>query len=201
MKDMVALVSDGTIKSTLEQLLGRDRSFGIRNVDADIFVHPHHDPGVLKNAGKFLAPYLNRYHYALVIFDLEGSGQEIKSAQKLQSIVQKQLNDTGWKDRSGVVVIDPELEVWVWTDSPHVSSVLGIQYQFLKDLLINNATTINNKPSNPKKLMEEILLHSRIPRSSSLYAKLAKNVGLKHCSDPAFCQLRDYLTSWFGLEK
>ncbi len=201
MKDMVALVADNTMKITLQQLLDRKESFGIRHINTDIYAHPNRDPGLLNEAGNFLNSFVDSYKYALVMFDREGCGQEKKSVQKLESIVQKQLNETGWENRSCVVVIEPELEVWVWTDSPHVSSVLGVTYKSLKKLLSDNAITSNYKPLNPKELMEEILFRSRIPRSSSLYAKLAKNVSLKNCSDPAFCRLSKYLTSWFGLDE
>ena len=45
MKDLVCVVADRQIAATLEELLLRRRALGIRPVEAEILVHPHHDPG------------------------------------------------------------------------------------------------------------------------------------------------------------
>jgi hypothetical protein len=36
---------------------------GIRAITADVFVHPHHDPGVLNEAHEFLSPFVAQYSY------------------------------------------------------------------------------------------------------------------------------------------
>ena len=95
MKDLVALVADSTMNSVLTNLLDRDKAFGIRKIQIEIFVHPHHDPGVYNDAGNFLSPFTINFEYALVLFDREGCGQENKSSTELQSIVQKQMNVHG----------------------------------------------------------------------------------------------------------
>lgn len=199
MKDLVALVADGTMRSVLNNLLARDKAFGIRKIQIEIFVHPHHDPGVYNDAGSFLSPFTINYKYALVLFDREGCGQENKSSIELQSIVQKQVNIHGWEHRSGVIVLDPELESWVWTRSHHVSRVLDIEKQELLELLQGDDPNCQ-KPSHPKELMEKILQRSRIPRSSALYEDLAKSVSFKRCSDPSFQQLKHNLIEWFGIK-
>jgi len=193
MKDLLVLVADKTMNVVINQLLERNKSFGIRKISFDIYSHPHHDPGVLLEAGEFLASYNTHYDYSLVMFDRVGCGQKQKSVQELKDSVQNQLNNSGWEDRSGVIIIDPELEVWVWSDSPHVSKVLHIQYKELRAILNNSMIK-----KNPKEQMKEILRRSKIPWSSSLHQKIARNVSLKNCSDQAFCQMREYLLSWFG---
>lgn len=197
MKDLVALVADNTMKAALENVLQRSNSLGIRPVTSDLYSHPRHDPGVLKESAMFLEPLRAQYENALVMFDRQGSGQEDKSAEELQDAVQSQLDRAGWADHSGVVVLDPELEIWVWSDSPHVSQVLGIAPSDLNQLLSQHRSSGNFKPSRPKELMEKVLRQSHIPRSSSLYADLARLVGVDRCTDPAFLQLRSCLTKWF----
>jgi len=200
MKDLIALVADKVIEQTLHALLSREKSLGIHHLDAEIYIHPHHDPGVFNEAGFFLAQFKDRFDYALVMFDRVGSGHEEINAYEIQSLVQKRLDDNSWKDRSGVIVLDPELEVWIWTDSPHVSKTLGVEYKYLKNILRKYSNNINSKPSEPKTLMKETLFRSGMPLSSSLYAKIARNVSFKYCKDPAFHQLRDYLIKWFRIE-
>ena len=145
----------------------------------------------------FLAPLREQYSNALVMFDREGCGQENRSADELEDIVQSQLDRVGWADHSSVIVLDPELEIWVWSDSPHVSRILGIARPELDQLLGQYRSPGNLKPSRPKELMEKVLRQSHVPRSSSLYADLARFVGIERCTDPAFLRLKSYLIRWF----
>ena len=45
-KDLVVLVADKDMEHALKGLLGRPRALGIREIEADIRVHPRHDPCV-----------------------------------------------------------------------------------------------------------------------------------------------------------
>ncbi|OGQ79159.1 MAG: hypothetical protein A2289_03140 [Deltaproteobacteria bacterium RIFOXYA12_FULL_58_15] len=47
------------------------------------------------------------------------------SADEIESDVRQRLHVAGWNNRADVIVIRPELEAWVWSDSPHVDTVLG----------------------------------------------------------------------------
>lgn len=73
----------------------------------------------------FLRPFINYYAFSLVIFDREGCGQENSSRQQLENRLETLLEQNGWAKRSSVIVIDPELDNWVWSDSPHVDILLG----------------------------------------------------------------------------
>jgi len=117
-----------------------------------------------------------------------------KTAEELRQEVKERLERNGWKDRCEVVVIDPELDVWVWTRSPHVADVLKISQTELDHL------TASGKPDHPKEVLEEILRKKRIPRSSALYEELATRVSLRGCTDPAFRLLCETLQRWFPAE-
>ena len=112
------------------------------------------------------------------------------------------MNQSGWTDNAAVIVIDPELENWVWVDSPHVDDVLGWRgrgpglWEWLrqKGMLPPDAP----KPVRPKEAVEEALRVARKPRSSSLYRNLAEHVTLETCTDPAFQKFRDTIVSWFS---
>ena len=45
--------------------------------------------------------------------------------EEIQEEVEIGLTRNGWEGRSKAIVIDPELEVWVWSRSPIVAEVLG----------------------------------------------------------------------------
>jgi hypothetical protein len=98
-------------------------------------------------------------------------------------------------------VIAPELETWVWSDSPRVDRVLGWNRDDLslrewlreKGLLEEGAV----KPTEPKRAVELTLRTVRTPRSSSIYFELAQRVSTDRCTDPAFEKLRRCLREWF----
>jgi AAA domain, putative AbiEii toxin, Type IV TA system len=111
------------------------------------------------------------------------------------------LQLSGWGDRARAIVIDPELEIWVWSDSPHVPKAPGSRDDLptLRRWLIDHRlwTEGRPKPDDPKAAMEKILRINNRPRSSSIYEDLARKVGLQRCQDGAFLKLRETLVAWF----
>lgn len=200
-KDLIVLVADKNMEAAIKGLLQRHAALGVRPLSADLFVHVHRDPGVFNGAHEFLAPFTAQYLHALVMFDREGCGRK-ESSEELAQEVQCRLDDVGWRGRSAVVVLDPELEIWVWSDSPHVPEALGMSSGDLDRLLSAKYRSEGQvKPKHPKEAMEEALTRSRTPRSSSIYLRLAQKVSLERCVDPAFLRLKACLREWFPREK
>lgn len=201
--DLIALVADGNMLAAVRGLMQRRASLHISGTFSfEIRPHPERDPGCRVRSHDFLRPFQNQYRFALVMFDREGCGSQ-SSRVSLETECESQLANSGWKDRSAAVVIDPELENWVWTDSPHVSDLLGWinPSTGLRDWLFNSGylRPDQHKPNNPKDVMEQVLRKVRKPRSSSIYESLARKVGLSACRDPAFAKFRQTLQTWFPL--
>lgn len=201
MTDLVILVADKNMEFGIRGLLSRGPSLGIRAITSDIYVHPERDPGCLLKAHHFLRPFLEDHDHALVMFDLQGCGREALTRQKLETEVEGNLSRSGWADRAACVVIDPELENWVWSDSPQVDRVLGWKGRnpSLRDWLRQqgHSTDDGDKPNRPKEAVEDALRVVRKPRSSALYRELAESVSLERCLDPAFMKLKELLAKWF----
>jgi hypothetical protein len=199
--DLVILCADKNMEATLGAILPRAQPLGIKNITYKIYVHAHHDAGCLNSSDQFLRNFINQYKYALVVFDLEGCGEELNRVH-LEEKVENKLARVGWKDRSAVIVLDPELEIWVWTRSPHVDDVLGWGQRVptVRDWLIqrNHIRSGNHKPERPKEALEAALREVRTPRSSALYAQLASRVSLHGHNEPAFIKLRTILAKWFS---
>ncbi|MHC1730174.1 MAG: hypothetical protein AB9866_29945 [Syntrophobacteraceae bacterium] len=144
----------------------------------------------------------NRSAYALLMFDYQGCGREDSPLNSLEDQTNQKLADTGWGDRATTIIIDPELEIWLWSDSPHVDKILGWQGKQpdLRTWLKTQALwkPEDKKPFDPKKSVEACIIHSNIPRSSSLYKRIAECVSLNRCTDKKFLQLRRTLSNWFG---
>lgn len=206
MKDLIVLVADKNIQFTLQGLFSRSQSLGIRDVSNsnDIFVHPQRDPGCYNQCVNFLRSFTGVYNYGLVVFDHEGSGREHKSREEIEAELEQELTRSGWDNRISVIVLEPELESWIWSDSPHVERILGWEEQenSLKSWLTNQNFLEQEqlKPSRPKETLETTLRFVSKPRSSSIYEQLAKNVGFARCQDNSFLKLKATLKHWFPTE-
>jgi hypothetical protein len=198
--DLVILVPDANMEHTVTTLLKeRYKSLGISNAISFKVLRLVGDSKVFNQAHEFLREHQKNFRYALVMFDYEGSGKEGSwSREEVEQDVQRRLESAGWKGRCAVIVIEPELEAWVFARSHHVAWVIAKGDATLLKAKLNGQIDPNTgKPRHPKELMEEILREKRIPRSSALYVCLAKKVSLKTCRDPAFAKFRKVLRQWF----
>lgn len=158
MRDLIVLVADKNMEMVVRGLLARPEALGICPLQFDVIVHPRRDPGVRRNAADFLRSCLSSHRYALVMFDREGCGDEGKKVQELQDLVQKQLDQNGWKDRSAVIVLDPELEIWMFVESPQVVDILAEGDPALWNSVITKyGGGSGRKPKRPKEAVEKVL--------------------------------------------
>lgn len=200
-KDLIVLVADRNQRAAIEGILGRYPSLGIREVNADIFTHPRRDPGCRVEGIDYLRVFSRRYKRALLLFDCEGCGDP-KIAIELENELEVELAHSGWDHRCSVVVIEPELEAWVWIDSPHVARELGwndSDAEFRRWLIDNGwLQDGQSKPAKPKEAVEAVLASVRKPRSSAIYRNLADKVSLQRCTDRAFLKLKQFLCGSFA---
>jgi hypothetical protein len=201
MKDLVILAADKDLEFALKGLLARPQALGIRPLDVDIFVEPEHDPACALRGVGFLTHFEEQYRHGLLIFDHEGSGQEATQPQELQRSLNEELESSVWGGRAKVIVLWPELEVWIWSDSPHVDEVAGWKNRTpgLRLWLTEKGFWIENeiKPTRPKEAFEAALRVAKKPRSSSLYRQIAERVSFRRCTDAAFLELKNILIGWF----
>lgn len=203
-KDLVILVADGTMEFAVRGIINRSQAIKIREVTPVFYVHPEHDPGCALRGHSFLATFAKQFAHALIMLDHKGSGQEKSTRENLEAEIEERLSQSGWGNRATAVVIDPELEMWVWSDSPHVDSILGWEGRkpALRLWLQQNRYLQANqvKPENPKETLELALKVVGKPRSSSLYKHLAQKVSFERCVDPSFVKLKTILQTWFPIE-
>jgi len=204
-RDLVVLVSDKNMEYSMRGILERPQSLGIKKIDFVIYTHPKRDPGCYVGCHNYLLREVNKFHHALVMFDLEGCGREYLKRTDLENEIEKRLSSSGWGNRAAAIVIDPELENWVWSDSPELDVVIewkGISTPLRFWLKDKNFLADNSpKPYPPKKAFEDALKKVRKPRSASIYKQIADKVSLKRCQDPAFLKLKEKLFQWFAVHK
>ena len=205
MKDLVVLAADKDMEHALKGLMGRPEALSIGPIEADIRVHPEHDPACALRGVEFLANLSGRYRHGLLIFDHEGSGREASAPQELQEAINEEFGGSAWGDRARAIVLAPELEAWIWGDSPHIDEVAGWANRDpgLRPWLIERGYLEEGqaKPADPKEAFQAALRKAGMPRSASLYEKMARRVSLLHCTDPAFLEFRSLLSTWFPPER
>lgn len=200
LKDLIILVADLDQENALLGLLGRHQPLNTRRFTYDIRKHPGRDSGCRTQGCDFLRTFSKQYRNAIQLFDHEGSGREQNSAETVQNEMSHLLSINGWGDRACCIVIDPELETWVWSDSSAVDEVLG--WTPLADLrgwlrgenwLDSNAI----KPNRPKEALHAALKQVGKKPVASLFRKLAQKVSFRNCQDRSFNRLLTALRTWF----
>ncbi len=196
------LAADADIEATMNGLLTkRQHALGIRGIRFTISRHLNRDSGCRRQAASAASSYISDHEYALVLFDKEGSGDEQAERQRIQSDVEEDLRLTGWGNRSKAIVIEPELEMWVWSGSPHVGKALGWNegtdalrtWLCGKDLWPDDEA----KPPDPKLALKRALREKTHSPRPVVFKKLAERVSLENCRDPAFLEVRKTLREWF----
>jgi hypothetical protein len=200
-KDLLVLTADKNAEYGIRGVLSRHQAIGIRSVEAVFHRHPEKDSGVLCHSRDFLRPFATDYAHVLVIMDKEGCGQDRLGRTELENQLEDDLRASGWESRGAAIVLDPELEIWVWSESPHVDDVLGwrgrqpdLRSWLLSEGFVQNK---NEKPARPKEALQAALREARKPRSSAIYEQLAQKVSLLRCQDGAFRKLAEVLRNWF----
>ncbi len=194
------LTADADIAAAVETLLDRrQQSLGIRSVDFTIERHTRRDPGCRREAAARMRGYVHDHRYALVMFDRDGSGDD-RERRVIEAAVEQDLERNGWPSRSKAIVIEPELEAWVWTSSPHTAKALGWEgHDALRTRLRDTGDWPDGeaKPPDPKTALAKALRVHDLRPTADVFANLARRVGLAGCQDPAFLDFQHTLQRWF----
>lgn len=202
--DLKVVVADKDMQATFAGLLARHLSLGIRPLQLDPqspIVHSGHDPGCWKTGPELLAIEHQHYRHGLLALDWEGSNSK-RTADDTRRELQDRLDRLTTPGWGSVVVLQPELEIWVFAGSTEVDRALGWQPGTLTPWLElqGHLEPGQAKPARPKEAVEAAMDQKRQPRSSSVYRKLSQSVGFSRCTDPAFADMKATLQQWFPPE-
>ena len=200
--DLIVVVADLGIETVVRALLQRTQSMQIRHVAFEI-ERLVGDSKCCRVAHEYLRSFVRQFDYALVVFDREGSGREDHSRTEIEAAVEGRLSINGWEDRSAAVVLDPELEIWVWSDSGEVPTVLGWsgRQPDLRTWLRQNfkVRPESGKPVDPKGAFERALELAGSGPPARIFRHLAERVSPTRCADDAFFKFRSTLQNWFSI--
>ena len=212
MNDILFLVADKNMREAVAGLLDRDqvhRILGCRpfafDSRRDIKVAAaDNDPGLYVRANKLLQTFAAEYRHAVVIVDEEWDGSP--GADAIEAQLWAHLADAGWSaDAALALVVCPEADVWLWSDSPHSARVLGWpSWSELRPALEEQGWLFPGqaKPKRPKEAAEWALKNAKrkAPRSADLYRQVASNASVRRCEDAALERLLNAIRTWFPAE-
>lgn len=210
MRDCVFFVADKTMQETFLGFLTREDRFeqlecGAFEFDPNqdlFFAAGQNDPGLFTRAGELLKPFTNTHRKLVVVLDCDwdaSPGQTVIIQQ-----ISEQLAASGWEDNQFIVIaIDPELEQWIWQDSP----ILADELRHLGPVSLRSSLQARGlwpegllKPPTPKELFNQLRQENRVKKSSSIYKRIATAVPVAACQDNEFKRLVAQLQAWFPME-
>jgi hypothetical protein len=211
--DLLFFVADKNMAAAVAGLLERDQvhrivgcaPFGF-DARHDIKVaEGQNDPGLYTRANELLRPLRAEYAHAVVIVDEEWNGSP--GAVEIEKKLRAHLDDAGWTAETSLgLIVCPEADVWLWSDSPHSATALGwTSWDVLRPKLEARGFLGpgKGKPERPKEAAEWALRNSagkKAPRSSEIYRRVSSQVSIQRCEDEALLRLLKALRAWFPAE-
>jgi len=200
MKDLFILCADSDMKSVLESLIKRlTERQKIREISYEIIRAYGRDSGVYKKAHELVRGKDSEYEKCLVLFDYKGSGARKPVADTEDEVKNNIIRNSNYsQDDVEVIVIDPELEIWIWKGWIHFHRLSErTERRKIIEWLREHEVPNSYKPDEPKDLFEKFCRHFRVKKSSANYRRISEKTSLRGCTDRAFNKFMNALTRWF----
>ncbi len=211
MKDILFYVADGNMREAIRGFMERDalgQRVGCGAVDFDArrdikVAKGQNDPGVFTRANELLRPYAGEYRHVVLIVDEEWDGSP--GVDAIHTKLRTHLSAVGWTDNGLALVVRPEADIWLWTDTDHTAKALGWpRWSDLSQALCAEGWLEEEsiKPERPKEAAEWALRsgNENIKRSSALYGRVTGAVSVTRCTDDSLEALLVALRTWFPPE-
>lgn len=212
MNDLLFFVADKNMAEAVAGLLEREQAHRVIGCASFTFdarrdikvAAGQNDPGLYVRANELLRPLASDYRHAVVIVDEEWEGSP--GANSIVQRLREHLADAGWSDTNSLpLVVRPEADVWLWSDSPHSATALGWpSWDTLRPALEQHGFLAPGrlKPERPKEAADWALKNcgQKAPRSAALYRKVSSRVSVSRCEDDALVLLLAALRTWFPRE-
>lgn len=209
MRDLLVYVADGQMAAAVGGLLEREGAHHVIGCAPFTFdsrtdikvAKGQNDPGMHSRGDELIRPFAGEYRHAVVIMDEEWDGSP--GAAAIEAQLRAHLLAAGWpEDRGLALVVSPEADVWLWSDSPHTATALGwASWDTLRPALEGQGylKAGQQKPARPKEAAEWALRNGghRVPRSAALYRQVSSRVSVKRCEDRSLSKLLAALRAWF----
>lgn len=209
-RDVVFYVADQGMKAMIGAFLDRKDihhklGCGPFTFDSrrDIKVSDNKDSELPVRAGSLLQPWRGEYRRAVVVMDHAYAGAP--PVTEIRKRISDQLVDS-WPQHQ-VIVIEPELENWFWSDHTEVIKKALVwrprrgDERTPRQVLEDAGLWVpgRGKPDDPKEAVA--YLHRQKytgPKNNGIFARFAEHVpSVRGCTDASFRLLMETLAAWF----
>jgi hypothetical protein len=170
---------------------------------SDIFRVPRHtDGGVWKHAGANLRPFRDKYRFAVIVIDADFDPHPGPAV--LLSDISTDMMTEGWeRERFAVIVIQPELEAWLWAPNLNVARAFGhedfgaLRRQLEQEQLWDSG---DPKPKNLKHATARAAKLGKKQTGGPIFMSVFGAISMRACQscvEPGFVALRAALQNWF----
>ena len=198
---LIILVADLDIENCVREVILRlQSSKEVLPFQFKIVRHPLRDPGCYSNPQEYLRSYLHSHQFGMVLLDRDGSGKEKEASDVIESTIASKLDRNGWMGRSACMVIEPEIENWLWVASDAVAKILGwSEMSALRAYLESNGFWPNDisKPPKPKEAIQFAMRKSGTRFTPAIHQSIAAKASFKSCSSPSFQKFKDTIVHWY----
>jgi hypothetical protein len=197
--DLVVLVADKNMEFAIKGALNRPQALRIRSVQFEFRTHSGRDGGVRTSGSSLLKLEKRRFRHALMVLDYEGCGVDGRSPLELEQELDNELH-CEWGNNAKALVIDPELDIWMWGSDHALQEVFSWTHPILiREWLLQHQFELSatGKPQRPKEALAAVLKECGLPRSSANYMRVASRISLARCTEPSFLRMRKELQAWF----
>ena len=212
MRELLFRVADGCMAEAIAGVFDRtawERVIRCRRFDFDSrrdvkVAAGRNDCGLFSEGCELVRPFFGEYRRVVMIVDEAWDGSP--GAVAIEAKLREHLSRAGWSEDDALpLVVCPEVDNWLWSDSPHSANALGWQsWNDLRLALVEEGwlTDDQTKPVQPKEAAEWAVRKAKLKggRSATLYRKVSSQVSLSRCTDAALSRLLGQLRTWFPME-
>lgn len=205
MKDLLVYTADADAQAVIQAILKRHQSLGIHEVDAEVKRHPLRDSGIIQSGAELVRMEKGHYGKVLLMWDYHGSGRERRqTVEQSRAEIQDKLDTYTWKGKSTTVILDPELEEWLWHNLPSIATHLRWSVPKLEQAIENFILSSGHSrdvifQDYPKELFEFVMRNeAKRTISPRDFEQIAQRASLRDWeTSPSFRTLSKILKTWF----
>jgi hypothetical protein len=212
MRDVIFHLADEHMEKGLKAFFARDdwhHALGCRQFEIDpenendfFRVAGHTDGGIWRHAGNNLRLFHDKYRYAVIILDADFEPRP--GADILRREISETMIRAGWvAERFAVIVIEPELEAWLWSPNQNVALAFGhADFDLLRGVLEREQlwNPGDAKPNDLKRARDRAARLGGKKTGGPIFKGVFSNISRRACDlcvEPGFMAMRTALQTWF----
>lgn len=208
------LVADSAMEGVFKTFLGGEGAFaklGTRTFTYHVIQTPGEtDPDLFQRPDEVLEDQLiSPETHPCVVVALDQRFDRGNPADLIRTTAKRRLERAGWNGAGiHIAVMEPELESWMWHNAEAPMRVVEAAFRYdrehrggisLRNRLMEQKhwPADQPKPTEPKATINWARGQYRNTNPRDIFCEIVAKIGINHCRDNTFLQLRESLQRWF----